>query len=33
MKKEPDGDLDIPEIHFPDTITLDDDSPSLTSPS
>lgn len=25
MKKEPDGDLDIPEIHFPDTIELDDD--------
>ena len=25
MKKEPDGDLDIPEINFPDTIELDDD--------
>lgn len=25
MKQESDFDLDIPEIHFPDTITLDDD--------
>lgn len=25
MKKEPDVDIDIPEIHFPDTIELDDD--------
>ena len=25
MKKEPDVDIDIPEIHIPDTIELDDD--------
>ena len=25
MKQEPDFDLDIPEIHFPETIELDDD--------
>lgn len=25
MKQEPDFNIDIPEIHFPDTIELDDD--------